>query len=701
MNGVDDDDDSSTQLQRFLTSRSVPPDKLAPQAESPPSSPVVGQPPPTTTTAVVHQPTDQDVQEPEVGTMSAGASSSNISYDSISPSPTIAEEASPDDSPPAIIIDPAIMSLGSEMVLVKFCSPGCSSQDTPEEKGSHLDIPTRGAIQAESGSEQSLSEDGVRNLMESMDNLHRQVLEIPFLCPPSPRPPAIQDGESSSPSEGLPVNQSDRQSLIATLLPQLFELTNSPSICGNLMVSIFIKSPELSSSPSPSVAEEASPDDSPPAIIIDPAIMSLGSEMVLVKFCSPGCSSQDTPEEKGSHLDIPTRGAIQAESGSEQSLSEDGVRNLMESMDNLHRQVLEIPFLCPPSPRPPPAIQDGESSSPSEGLPVNQSDRQSLIATLLPQLFELTNSPSICEPPPAIPNTSRGYEDNDLVSIAVAPPSIYPKRSSLPAVTTATGRGGTGPDMTVFFPRVLSLENESNKELEVVREVRRTPPQPQFSAEWTEEGQWGHPPFPLYRPGKHPGSYNPPEVDRRIACWLRKAYCPKYYSYLTSVDCFQGGTGTWRDRARSLIKQHTRDRKIHGELSIGLFYNEQVNTLDVHINEARHLSGVDGQPPSWLSVIKQHTRDRKIHGELSIGLFYNEQVNTLDVHINEARHLSGVDGQPPSCFIKAYLLPDRSKTAKRKTKIKKRATNPNFMLSHIRPSSSHRAEGPVRLREAA
>ena len=318
------------------------------------------------------------------------------------------------------------------------------------------------------------------------------------------------------------------------------------------MVSILIKSPDLSSSSSSSVAEEASP----PAIIIDPAIMSIGSEMVRIKFSSPGCSSspsQNTPDKKGSHLDIPPRGFIHVESGSEQSLSEDGVRNLMESMDNLHRQVLEIPFLCPPSPRPP-VSQEGDNSSQSEGLPLvlNPSDRQSLIATLLPQLFELTNSPSVCEPPPVIPNTSRGYED-DLVSMAVAPPSIYPKRSSLPPPTAATSggcRGGAGPDMTVFFPRVISLENESTKE-EEVKEVRRTLPQSQFSAEWTEEGQWGHPPFPLYRPGKHPGSFNPPEMDRRIASWLRKAYCPKYYSYLTSVDCFHDSTGTWRDRARS------------------------------------------------------------------------------------------------------------------------------------------------------
>ncbi|XP_063677519.1 synaptotagmin-like protein 5 isoform X10 [Bolinopsis microptera] len=78
------------------------------------------------------------------------------------------------------------------------------------------------------------------------------------------------------------------------------------------------------------------------------------------------------------------------------------------------------------------------------------------------------------------------------------------------------------------------------------------------------------------------------------------------------------------------------------------------------------------------TMIKANTKDRTIFGELSIGLVFNDQVSTLDVHINEARNLTGVDGNPPNCYVKTYLLPDRSKTAKRKTKTKKRATNPVF-----------------------
>ena len=49
-----------------------------------------------------------------------------------------------------------------------------------------------------------------------------------------------------------------------------------------------------------------------------------------------------------------------------------------------------------------------------------------------------------------------------------------------------------------------------------------------------------------------------------------------------------------------MIKANTKDRTIFGELSIGLVFNDQVSTLDVHINEARNLTGVDGNPPNWL-----------------------------------------------------------------------------------------------------
>ena len=58
----------------------------------------------------------------------------------------------------------------------------------------------------------------------------------------------------------------------------------------------------------------------------------------------------------------------------------------------------------------------------------------------------------------------------------------------------------------------------------------------------------------------------------------------------------------------------------------------------------------------FYSVIKANTKDRTIFGELSIGLVFNDQVSTLDVHINEARNLTGVDGNPPNWFVRRFEL---------------------------------------------
>ena len=62
-----------------------------------------------------------------------------------------------------------------------------------------------------------------------------------------------------------------------------------------------------------------------------------------------------------------------------------------------------------------------------------------------------------------------------------------------------------------------------------------------------------------------------------------------------------------------MIKANTKDRTIFGELSIGLVFNDQVSTLDVHINEARNLTGVDGNPPNWLVL-----KNLLIHCHISI-----------------------------------------------------------------------------------
>lgn len=69
-----------------------------------------------------------------------------------------------------------------------------------------------------------------------------------------------------------------------------------------------------------------------------------------------------------------------------------------------------------------------------------------------------------------------------------------------------------------------------------------------------------------------------------------------------------------------------------------------------------------------------------VSGDVLIGLSYNYKTETLEVDIRNCRNLSPVDTKRNKSdpYVKAYLLPDRSKSGKRKTKIKKGTLNPVF-----------------------
>lgn len=70
----------------------------------------------------------------------------------------------------------------------------------------------------------------------------------------------------------------------------------------------------------------------------------------------------------------------------------------------------------------------------------------------------------------------------------------------------------------------------------------------------------------------------------------------------------------------------------------------------------------------------------QISGDILFGLSYNYKHETLEVDVRNCRNLSPVDTKRNRSdpYVKAYLLPDRSKSGKRKTKVKKNTLNPVF-----------------------
>ncbi|KAK8751402.1 hypothetical protein OTU49_014627, partial [Cherax quadricarinatus] len=69
-----------------------------------------------------------------------------------------------------------------------------------------------------------------------------------------------------------------------------------------------------------------------------------------------------------------------------------------------------------------------------------------------------------------------------------------------------------------------------------------------------------------------------------------------------------------------------------------------------------------------------------IKGEMELGLQYNYKEGQLECHILQCRDLAAVDTKRNRSdpYVKVYLLPDKSKSGKRKTKVKKHTLNPVF-----------------------
>lgn len=68
-----------------------------------------------------------------------------------------------------------------------------------------------------------------------------------------------------------------------------------------------------------------------------------------------------------------------------------------------------------------------------------------------------------------------------------------------------------------------------------------------------------------------------------------------------------------------------------------------------------------------------------INGKLNVGVWYIQSEEQLLVRINHAKGLSAVKENGSSDpYVKVFLLPDKSKLAKRKTAIQKKTLNPVY-----------------------
>ncbi|KFQ08648.1 Synaptotagmin-like 5, partial [Leptosomus discolor] len=70
----------------------------------------------------------------------------------------------------------------------------------------------------------------------------------------------------------------------------------------------------------------------------------------------------------------------------------------------------------------------------------------------------------------------------------------------------------------------------------------------------------------------------------------------------------------------------------------------------------------------------------KVSGEILLNINYSYKTGALNILVKSCRNLAVADEkkQRTDPYVKAYLLPDKSRQSKRKTKIKSNSTNPEF-----------------------
>ncbi|XP_050391699.1 synaptotagmin-like protein 4 isoform X4 [Patella vulgata] len=69
-----------------------------------------------------------------------------------------------------------------------------------------------------------------------------------------------------------------------------------------------------------------------------------------------------------------------------------------------------------------------------------------------------------------------------------------------------------------------------------------------------------------------------------------------------------------------------------------------------------------------------------VSGEVLLGVDYNYKTGALEIYVKQCKDLAPVDTKKNKSdpYIKTYLLPDKTRSGKRKTKIKKHTLNPTF-----------------------
>jgi len=122
--------------------------------------------------------------------------------------------------------------------------------------------------------------------------------------------------------------------------------------------------------------------------------------------------------------------------------------------------------------------------------------------------------------------------------------------------------------------------------------------------------------------------------------------------------------------------------------------NDTVDAEDERMRSTSTMSSLGTRSESLASIYSQgegRYGTVSVRGDIEFGYMYNSTTSSLDIIIKQCKDLAPVDTKRNRSdpYVKVYLLPDRSKGGKRKTKVKKHTLNPVFeeILKFMMPLS--------------
>ena len=150
----------------------------------------------------------------------------------------------------------------------------------------------------------------------------------------------------------------------------------------------------------------------------------------------------------------------------------------------------------------------------------------------------------------------------------------------------------------------------------------------------------------------------------------------KQYLNLAAILYRQGSKESFGSCYSSAGEEHLGKINVTGEISFSLSFDYKSNIFQVHVKQCRDLAAADHKKQRSDPLVDQWIGMTDECMELFLDDNHDDESIMMPVMIMMVvvfMRMSFI-----SSYVKSYLLPDKTKNGKRKTKVKKNTLNPVF-----------------------